>query len=132
MDRVLKEELGPLYVGLRSLRDTYFGGVAGLEAASEAVFKKYVEGSNPPSGSAGWREWPADAKEKDVLAWFGDLIPKLEAFAENCLTPQGTLRCHQEASFPVVSRVKKEGGVWGQSAFYKESFEPAIKGSWFG
>ncbi|KAI9782684.1 MAG: hypothetical protein M1839_004671 [Geoglossum umbratile] len=47
VDGVLKLELGPLYVGLRHFRETFFGGVAGLETASEAVFKKCVEGSNP-------------------------------------------------------------------------------------
>lgn len=41
---VLKMELGPLYVGLRQFRETFFGGVADLETASEAVFKKCVEG----------------------------------------------------------------------------------------
>lgn len=41
---VLKMELGPLYVGLRQFRKTLFGGVADLETASEAVFKKCVEG----------------------------------------------------------------------------------------
>ena len=84
MDKVLKSELDPLYIGLRRLRETYFGGVAGLETASEIVFKKCVEGSNPLFGSGGWSEWPANAKEKDVLAWFVDLIPRLEAFAKGC------------------------------------------------
>ncbi len=84
MDKVLKSELDPLYIGLRRLRETYFGGVAGLETASEIVFKKCVEGSNPLFGSGGWSEWPANAKEKDVLAWFVNLIPRLEAFAKGC------------------------------------------------
>ena len=81
VDPILKLELGPLYVGVRRLRETYFGGVAGLATASETVFQKCVGGSNPLFSNKGWSEWPADTKEKDVLAWFGDLIPKLEAFA---------------------------------------------------
>ncbi|RMD42106.1 hypothetical protein DV735_g2981, partial [Chaetothyriales sp. CBS 134920] len=84
VDPVLMLELGPLYVGLRCLRETFFGVVAGLEAASETVFQKCVEGSNPLFGTQGWNDWPAGAKEKDVVAWFGDLIPKLEAFARDC------------------------------------------------
>jgi hypothetical protein len=84
VDPILKLELGPLYVGVRRLRETYFGGVAGLETASEAVFQKCVGGSNPLFGSEGWSKWPEDANEKDVLAWFVDLIPTLEAFAGEC------------------------------------------------
>lgn len=47
VDRVLKLELGPLYVGLRHFRKTFFGNVAGLKIASDAVFKKCIEGSSP-------------------------------------------------------------------------------------
>lgn len=82
VDRVLRSELGPLYVGLPGARDVFFGRVAGLHAASEAVLKKCTEGDNPLFGSEGWRGWPSDAKESDVLAWFDDIIPKLDAFAE--------------------------------------------------
>lgn len=45
MDAVLKEELGPMYVGLRNFYETFFGGIAGLEAASEVVFKKCMDRS---------------------------------------------------------------------------------------
>ncbi|KAK3364743.1 hypothetical protein B0T24DRAFT_418960 [Lasiosphaeria ovina] len=88
-DPVLLKELDNLYIGL-PLYETYFGGVAGLEAASETVFKKCKDGSNPLF-SNGWSGWPAGAKEKDVLAWFRDLIPKLETFAEG-LNPTSTFR----------------------------------------
>jgi len=74
-------ELGPLYVGLRRFREIYFGRVAGLETASEAVFKKCIEGSNPLFGE-GWSGWPKDANQDDVLSWFADLCEKLAAFAE--------------------------------------------------
>ncbi|KAK3383803.1 hypothetical protein B0T24DRAFT_688486 [Lasiosphaeria ovina] len=80
IDQVLLRELGTLYIGL-PLYEIYFGGVAGLEAASKTVFKKCKDGSNPLF-SNGWSGWPAGAKEKDVLAWFRDLIPKLEIFVE--------------------------------------------------
>jgi len=43
VDVVLKEELGPMYVGLRNVHETYFEDVPGLETASEAVFKKCME-----------------------------------------------------------------------------------------
>lgn len=82
VDRVLKLELGPLYVGLPEFRKTYFGRVAGLETASEAVFKKCTEGSHPLFGE-GWSGWPKDANQDDVLSWFADLCEKLAAFAKD-------------------------------------------------
>ncbi|KAL6852514.1 hypothetical protein ACO1O0_007060 [Amphichorda felina] len=81
VDRVLKLELGPLYVGLRDFRKTYFGSVTGLEAASEAVFEKCMEGSSPLFNN-GWRGWPKDANQDDVLSWFADLNETLVALAE--------------------------------------------------
>ena len=47
MDDVLKEELGPLYVGIPGLYKAFFRGVEGLKEASAAVFKKCKEGDNP-------------------------------------------------------------------------------------
>lgn len=47
VDVVLKEELGPMYVGLCNFHETFLGGVADLETASKAVFKKCREGRNP-------------------------------------------------------------------------------------
>ncbi|KAL8346170.1 hypothetical protein RB598_000191 [Gaeumannomyces tritici] len=84
VDKVLRSELGgPLYVGLPHFRQAFFGRVPGLNAASEAVLKKCTQGSDPLFGSQGWRGWPAGAKESDVLAWFDDILAKLDAFAED-------------------------------------------------
>jgi len=82
VDRVLKLELGPLYVGLPRFRETYFGRVAGLETAAEAVFKDCLGGSNPLFDE-GWTGWPKDANQNDVLSWFAGLCEKLAAFAEH-------------------------------------------------
>ena len=46
MDHVLKEELGPLYIGIPSLYKAFFRGVEGLKEVSAAVFKKCKEGDN--------------------------------------------------------------------------------------
>ncbi|KAH7137548.1 hypothetical protein EDB81DRAFT_70458 [Dactylonectria macrodidyma] len=81
VDDVLKEELGPMYVGLRNFHKIYFGDVADLETASEAFFKQCQEGSNPLFDD-GWSGWPEDAKQDDVLSWFADFSEKLAAFAE--------------------------------------------------
>ncbi|KAB5549392.1 hypothetical protein GE09DRAFT_172646 [Coniochaeta sp. 2T2.1] len=79
VDDLLKEELGPMYVGLRNFHDTYFGDVADLEAASETFFKQCV-GGNDPLFHGGWKGWPKDANQDDVLSWFEDFSEKLAAF----------------------------------------------------
>ena len=47
VDKVLKLELGPLYVGLPCFCKTYFRRVASLKIAAKAVFKECIRGSNP-------------------------------------------------------------------------------------
>lgn len=81
MDRVLRGELGTMYVGLSRFHETFFGSVADLEVASEAVFTKCMQGSNPLF-SDGWTGWPEDSNQDDVLSWFADLSEKLATFAE--------------------------------------------------
>ncbi|KAK9443980.1 serine/threonine-protein kinase Sgk2 [Metarhizium brunneum] len=80
VDKVLKQELGPLYVGIPNLHDTIFEGIPGLGTASKTAFGECIKGDNPLFNE-GWAGWPRSAKESDVVAWLVDLIPKLEAFA---------------------------------------------------
>ncbi|KAK7420129.1 hypothetical protein QQZ08_010543 [Neonectria magnoliae] len=86
VDRVLRDELGAMYVGLPGFHKAFFGRVAGLETASEAVFKKCMEGSEPLF-SNGWSGWPTDANQDDVLSWFAELNEKLATFAEEYKSP---------------------------------------------
>ncbi|EGO57000.1 hypothetical protein NEUTE1DRAFT_84642 [Neurospora tetrasperma FGSC 2508] len=81
MDMVLKDELGAMYVDLPNFHDIFFGGVAGLKTASEAVFNKCTEGSEPLFRN-GWCGWPTDANQERVLDWFVELSEKLAMFAE--------------------------------------------------
>ncbi|KAI1370748.1 hypothetical protein F4677DRAFT_464937 [Hypoxylon crocopeplum] len=83
LDAVLKEELGTMYVGLRRFHETFFGDIAGLQTASEAVFAKCREGSNLLFDNNGWVGWPPQAKEKDVLNWFQDIVPQLSRLAQD-------------------------------------------------
>ena len=46
MDYILKEELGPLYVGIPGLYKAFFKEVKGLEKANTVIFKKCKEGDN--------------------------------------------------------------------------------------
>ncbi|KAH7340008.1 hypothetical protein BKA66DRAFT_564240 [Pyrenochaeta sp. MPI-SDFR-AT-0127] len=59
VDKVLKEELGPMYVDVPDFSEAFFGQVAGLGPAAQAVFDK----------SAG-------------LSWLGPLIAQFSDFAE--------------------------------------------------
>ena len=75
MDYILKEELGPLYIGIPSLYKAFFRKVEGFKEVSAAIFKKCKEGDNPLyAKKGGWRNWPEGVKESKVLEWFNKLI----------------------------------------------------------
>ncbi|KAL5405119.1 hypothetical protein PMIN04_012422 [Paraphaeosphaeria minitans] len=82
MDGVLKEELGPLYVGVPGFPEAFFGGVPNLESVSQAVFEQCKNEESPlyQEGN-GWQGWPEDPQERDVLGWFAPLIGQLVDFA---------------------------------------------------
>ena len=66
---MLKDELGSsLYIGLPRFYNAFFGDVEKLESVSQAVFAKFQEGEEPIFGyGRGWRGWPNEAKEPEVL-----------------------------------------------------------------
>ncbi|KAL2168365.1 hypothetical protein VTG60DRAFT_7343 [Thermothelomyces hinnuleus] len=82
VDNVLKEELGPMYVDLGGFHKTYFGSVPNLGTVSKKFFEECLEGSDPLFDN-GWKGWPQEAKQDDVLSWFADFTEKLAAFAES-------------------------------------------------
>jgi len=83
MDDVLKEDLGPMYVGVPCFYEAFFGQVAGLEPAAKAILEKCKEGDKPLyCEENGWRGWPNEAKERDVLNWFAQLSSGFVDLAE--------------------------------------------------
>ncbi|KAF1359118.1 hypothetical protein EJ07DRAFT_120978 [Lizonia empirigonia] len=77
VDDVLKEELGAMYVGVPGFEEAFFGNVASLEPAAQAVFEKCKEGDNPLyREESGWQDWPEGARERDVLSWFAETTDK--------------------------------------------------------
>ena len=81
VDYILKEELGPLYIGIPGLYKTFFRGVEGLKKASIAVFKKCKKGDNSLyTKKSGWRDWPKSTEQDNVLKWFNNLIKLFLAF----------------------------------------------------
>ncbi|KAG8664999.1 uncharacterized protein FPOAC1_012977 [Fusarium poae] len=109
VDDVLKEELGSMYVGLRRFHDAYFGGVAGLDAASQAFFDQCVEASDPLFED-GWKGWPEDAKQDDVLSWFADFSDKLTEFVDS----HGSISTHQHRRRPLAQPNKPIQGSTGE------------------
>ncbi|EDN05678.1 predicted protein [Histoplasma mississippiense (nom. inval.)] len=83
VDFVLKEELGEIHVDIPGFFDAYFGNIAQLTAASQAVLEGCKRGDNPLYGEEeGWRGWPELAAEKDVLGWLANIIAELVRLAE--------------------------------------------------
>ncbi|RYO78285.1 hypothetical protein DL766_009514 [Monosporascus sp. MC13-8B] len=68
VDDVLKEELGLMYVGLRDFDETYFGDMTDLKTTSEAFFKQCMGGGDPLFDD-GWRRWPRDANQDNMLSF---------------------------------------------------------------
>ncbi|KAI0865140.1 hypothetical protein F4860DRAFT_510303 [Xylaria cubensis] len=81
IDPLLKEELRYMYAGISDFCKTFFGCVAGLDAAYVSVFKKCTEGRSPLF-DGGWNEWPTVPDQYEVLSWFNGLVEQLSAFAE--------------------------------------------------
>ena len=93
VDDVLKEELGPMYVGVPGFFEAFFGEVAGLEPAAQAVFEKCIAGDIPLyREDDGWQGWPEGTKERDVLNWFAKLTGEFLDFAEGYQPTSGARR----------------------------------------
>ncbi|KAI1475699.1 hypothetical protein F4774DRAFT_421343 [Daldinia eschscholtzii] len=82
VEAVLKEELGPMHVGLPNFYETYFGGIAGLDTAAEAIFNSCTKGKELLFNKEGWCGWTRDANQDSVLNWFTNISDKLASFAE--------------------------------------------------
>ena len=84
MDDILKEELGPIYIGLLEFHEVVFGKIKGLKETAEAIFQKCQEGENPLfHPEKGWRDWPKGAQEKVVLKWFAEWVENFLDFAKD-------------------------------------------------
>ncbi|GIK06015.1 hypothetical protein Aspvir_010133 [Aspergillus viridinutans] len=81
IDAVLKEELGPTYIGVQGFYEAYFGSIEGLEPSGATLFQRCQEGNNPLFTENGWRDWPTSAKERDVLDWLSSWLKRLRDMA---------------------------------------------------
>ncbi|KAI9854205.1 MAG: hypothetical protein M1813_001337 [Trichoglossum hirsutum] len=77
-DDALKDELdSSLYIDISSLFDTFFEGENPLYKGGEG---------------GGWRGWPEDASEKDVLKWFKERVDTFLEFAKESATAPSVQR----------------------------------------
>ncbi|KZF22629.1 hypothetical protein L228DRAFT_268018 [Xylona heveae TC161] len=75
MDPLLKEELGPIYVGVPGFYEAFFCTEPARQTIFEAVFAKCQAGDNPLYRTeSGWRDWPEGSREKDVLSWLSTRV----------------------------------------------------------
>jgi hypothetical protein len=92
-DGILKEELGPVYIGIPGFHDALFGQIKGLHDTAAAVFARCKEGPHPQfTKENGWNNWPTDAKEKDVLEWLTGWVRLLQDLAVEAGFPRATTR----------------------------------------
>ena len=84
-DSVLDKELGHMYVGIPDFHERFFGEVDDLKPASNAFYEKCTKGSSPLFSKAGegWRGWPKDANQKQVVSWLEAFFVELIAFAKD-------------------------------------------------
>ncbi|KAE8400506.1 hypothetical protein BDV37DRAFT_274354 [Aspergillus pseudonomiae] len=82
VDAVLKEELGPIYIGIPQFYESFFRNIDGLEAAGNAVFQELREGDTPLyCDGSGWQDWPKSTQEKEVLEWLNQKFNLLRNLA---------------------------------------------------
>ena len=122
VDDVLKEELGHMYVGVPGFFDAFFGEVADLGPAAQAVFDKCKEGDTPLyQEESGWQGWPEGAREGEVLSWFAPLTEQLLDFAEEHrpdakVRRRAVARPHHPLQGSTADRKLDIGFVDGESA----------------
>lgn len=82
VDTMLKEELVSMHIGIPDFYNAYFGNIDGLEEASASVLRRCKEGDRPLFDErTGWRDWPENAEEKEVLDRLPTLISKVRDIA---------------------------------------------------
>ncbi|KAK5999082.1 Glucose N-acetyltransferase 1 [Cladobotryum mycophilum] len=81
MDPMLQAELGDIWFDL-DIYGTFFESVAGLKEAADIVFKTCCKGDKPLFDQ-GWRDWPDDTSEKNVIAWLEKITQHLAETAEH-------------------------------------------------
>lgn len=100
IDTALKQELGDFHVDVPGVFEVLFGNIAGLDVTARVVLSKAQEGESPLySEGRGWKDWPKDARERDVLKWLVRVIKKVVGLAE---AHEPALRIHQRPLVQII------------------------------
>jgi hypothetical protein len=92
-DGALRDELdSSLFIDVPGFFDAFFEDAPNLTPVAEAVFRKCQGGKDPLyNEEGGWRDWPKDAKEEQVLKWLREPVDRLLGFAKGS-EPTPTVR----------------------------------------
>ncbi|KAI1418834.1 hypothetical protein F5Y12DRAFT_721593 [Xylaria sp. FL1777] len=105
MDKLLSHELGVMYVDVPNFHEAFWGGIPELETASEGIFQKCTQGTQPLFRQ-GWTGWPEDAKQESVLAWLADVVEHFLQWAQE-YRPTTTRRPLAQPDTPLEGSVAK-------------------------
>ncbi|KAI1260709.1 hypothetical protein F5Y18DRAFT_245062 [Xylariaceae sp. FL1019] len=84
MDKVLRDELGVMYVDVPNFYEAFFGDIPSLETASVEIFQKCTDDAEPLfREGVGWTGWPGTVDEAGVLTWLAGLVERLVQWAQD-------------------------------------------------
>ncbi|GAP86527.1 putative serine threonine-protein kinase Sgk2 [Rosellinia necatrix] len=83
MDRILRDELGVMYVDVPNFYEAFFGHITSLEIASTEIFQNFTDEKPPLFQEGCWAGWPENANHNNVLAWLADLCGQITARAQD-------------------------------------------------
>jgi hypothetical protein len=82
IDPIVKEDLGPVYIDIPQFYEAFIGDITELESASQSIFEKCCEGSDP-FFREGWTGWTRDAQEPAILSWLQKIVEQLTRWAQD-------------------------------------------------
>ncbi|KAI1181464.1 hypothetical protein F5B17DRAFT_436763 [Nemania serpens] len=106
IDRILRDELGVIYVDVPNFYEAFFGNIPDLERASTEIFQKCIDETPPRFQGGGWIGWPEDANQDDVLAWLAALCDQITHWAQH-YTPRTMRRPLAQPDKPLDGSVAK-------------------------
>ncbi|KAI0976761.1 hypothetical protein F4678DRAFT_468899 [Xylaria arbuscula] len=83
MDKILRDELGVMYVDVPNFHEAFFGHIPNLKIASTEIFQNFTDETPPRFQEGCWTGWPENANQNNVLAWLADLCGQITERAQD-------------------------------------------------
>ncbi|KAJ2988387.1 hypothetical protein NUW58_g4001 [Xylaria curta] len=83
MDKILRDELGVMYVDVPNFHEAFFGYIPNLKIASTEIFQNFTDETPPRFQEGCWTGWPENANQNNVLAWLADLCGQITERAQD-------------------------------------------------